>query len=167
MNLFILRHGLAVEPGTHRLSSDSERALTPKGRKKVGEVARAMKALELSFDLILTSPYVRAKQTAGIVAKELHALKVLDLADELKPGGSMEKLIERVREAEGSPESVLVVGHEPYLSSLISLLVFGETGAGITMKKAALCKLNAERLEYGRCATLEWLLTAKVMGAVG
>src|SRR5215472_12589652 len=99
MNLFILRHGLAVEPGTHRLSRDSDRQLTPKGKRKVREVARAMKAMGLSFDLILTSPYVRARQTAEIVAEELHARKRLEIADELKPGGSMDELIERLGEA--------------------------------------------------------------------
>jgi phosphohistidine phosphatase len=165
MDLFILRHGLAVEPGTHRLSSDADRPLTPKGRRKVSEVARAIKAMEVSFDLILTSPYVRARQTAEIVADELHARKQLELADELKPGGSMEKLIERVGSADGSPERLLLVGHEPYLSSLISLLVFGETGASITMKKAGLCKLSAERLQCGRCASLELLLPPKVTTA--
>ena len=166
MNLFILRHGLAIEPGTHRLSSDAERPLTPKGKQKVAEVARAMKAMEISFNLILTSPYVRAKQTAEIVAAKLHAQKRLEFADELKPGGSMDELIERIREADGAPENVLLVGHEPYLSNLISLLVFGDMGASITMKKAGLCKVSAERLECGRCASLEWLLTAKVMGAI-
>ena len=166
MNLFILRHGLAVEPGTHRLSSDAERPLTPKGKEKVAEVACAIKAMEISFDLILTSPYVRAKQTAEIVAANLHAQKRVEFADELKPGGSMEELIERVRDADETPENVLLVGHEPYLSSLISLLVFGDTRGSITMKKAGLCKLSAEKLECGQCASLEWLLTAKVMGAI-
>jgi phosphohistidine phosphatase len=167
MNLFILRHGLAVEPGTHRLSRDSDRRLTPKGKRKVGEVARAMRAMELSFDSILTSPYVRARQTAEIVAEELRAHKRLGLADELKPGGSMDKLIRRLGESGGSSESVLLVGHEPYLSSLISWLVFGETGASITMKKAGLCKLTAERLEGGRCASLEWLLPPRMLAGIG
>ncbi len=165
MNLYILRHGIAVEMGTPGVGKDSERELTPEGKRKVRGIAAAMKALDLSFDLILTSPYVRAEQTATIVAEALEVKDRLELSDTLTPGGNMRDLIGEINRLRPTPEEALVVGHEPYLSELISLLLTGGTdGASVVMKKGGLCKLAIEKLRYGRCATLEWLLTPKQMG---
>ena len=69
MNLYILRHGIAVEHGAPGYAKDADRPLTPEGERKLGQIAEAMKALELTFDLILSSPYLRARQTAEIVAE--------------------------------------------------------------------------------------------------
>jgi phosphohistidine phosphatase SixA len=68
MNLFLLRHAIAVEPGALSGASDAARPLSPEGKEKMRKIARGMKALDLSFDLILSSPYVRARETAEIVA---------------------------------------------------------------------------------------------------
>ena len=73
------------------------------------------------------------------------------------------KLVELLNHLQPTPESVLLVGHEPYLSGLISLLVSGEGTLSVVMKKAGLCKLTTESLKHGRCASLEWLLTPKQM----
>jgi phosphohistidine phosphatase SixA len=78
MNLYLLRHGIAVEPGTAGCELDSERPLTAKGKKRLRVTSQAMKKLELSFDLILSSPFLRAKQTAEIVAKALKLRKKLE-----------------------------------------------------------------------------------------
>src|SRR6266436_20161 len=109
MNLFILRHGLAGEPGDPAYKSDSERPLTPKGRRKLRDVTDAMNALELAFDLILSSPYARAKQTAEIVAEAFGADKELELSDVLTPGGSTRELIELIKRRAGALENVLLV----------------------------------------------------------
>lgn len=161
MNLFLLRHGLAVEPGTHHFAKDSDRPLTSEGERKLRKTGETMEALGLTFDLILSSPYVRARQTAEIIAVALGAQKSLELSDTLAPAGSVAELIERLNEVDPAPESVLLVGHEPYLSTLISLLLSGGTTLSVTMKKGGLCKLGSESLRPGRCATLEWLLTPK------
>jgi phosphohistidine phosphatase len=161
MNLYLLRHGLAVELSTRRLAKDSERALTAKGKRKLGEIAEAMEALGLSFDLILSSPFLRARQTAEIVAEVFQVKTKLVLSDHLIPGGSAKGLIQGINLLEPVPESVLLVGHEPDLSSLISLLVTGNAESSIALKKGGLCKLSVESLKPGRCATLEWLVTPK------
>jgi phosphohistidine phosphatase len=163
MNLYILRHGIAVEPGTPGYEKDADRPLTQEGERKLWQVAEAMEALELSFDLILSSPYLRARQTAEIVAEALKARKRLELSDSLAPGGSTKKLVELLNRHQPPPDNVLLVGHEPYLSGLISLLVAGDTTSAVTMKKGGLCKLSTESLKHGRCAALEWLLTPKQM----
>jgi phosphohistidine phosphatase len=163
MNLYLLRHGLAVEPGTAGYAQDADRPLTPKGERKLWQIAEAMQALEISFDLILFSPYVRARQTAEIVAEALKARKKLEFSEILIPGGSAKNLIELLDRRTPAPESVLLVGHEPYLSDLISLLVSGDARFAVVMKKGGLCKLAVELLRPGRCAALEWLLTPKQM----
>ena len=159
MNLYLLRHGLAADLDTHGLTKDSERPLTPKGERKLWRIAEGMKALELSFDVILSSPYVRARQTAEIVAAALHVSKKIGFSETLTPAGSAKKLIELLKDLTPQRENVLLVGHEPHLSEFISLLVSGKPGFGVVMKKGGLCKLSTESLRYGRCAALEWLLT--------
>jgi len=163
MNLYILRHGIAVEPGTPGYAADSDRPLLPKGERKLRKVAEAMQSLELSFDLILSSPYLRARQTAETIAASLKVKAKVELCETLTPGGSHRGLVEILNHLKPVPKDVLIVGHEPYLSELIALLVFGEAASSITLKKGGLCKLTADPLERGRCATLEWLLTPKQM----
>jgi len=75
------------------------------------------------------------------------------------PNGNALELIRELNDEK--PQSVLLVGHEPYLSGLISVLVTGESNAAIELKKGGLCKLSADRVAYGQCATLNWLLTPK------
>ena len=163
MNLYILRHGIAVEPGSPGFEDDADRPLTPEGERKLRRITEAMGALELGFDLILSSPYVRARQTAEIVAEALKARKRLASSDDLVPGGSAAKLIEHLGQLRPQPDDVLLVGHEPYLSELISLLVSGTESSRVVLKKGGLCKLTTESLKHGRCATLLWLLTPKQM----
>jgi len=163
MNLFILRHGIAVERGAPGYANDSDRPLTPEGEHKLQLIAQAIQALEPGFDLILSSPYLRARQTAEIVAGVLGLCKKLDFSYTLMPDGSTRRLVEVLSRLRPAPESVLLVGHEPYLSGLISLLVSGGETCAVALKKGGLCKLTTESLKHGRCATLEWLLTLKQM----
>lgn len=164
MNLYLLRHGLAEELVTSGLAQDSERPLTPKGERKLWKVAEGMKALELTFDVILCSPYVRARQTAEIIAEAMHTRKKIEFSETLTPSGNAKKLIELLNHFDPALQEILLVGHEPHLSQLISLLVSGKTGFAVVMKKGGLCKLTVESLHYGRCAALEWLLTPGQMG---
>jgi phosphohistidine phosphatase len=161
MNLFILRHGIAVERSTPGYSKDADRPLTPEGERKLRLIAKAMQALELGFDLVLSSPYPRARQTAEVVAEALDLRKRLDFSDSLVPDGSTQQLVEVLNRLRPLPERVLLVGHEPYLSGLISLLVSGKESCIVVLKKGGLCKLTTESLKHGRCAALEWLLTPR------
>lgn len=161
MNLYLLRHGIATDPGMPGVGKDAERPLTSEGEHKLRKSVGAFRELDLCFDLILSSPYLRARRTAEIVAEALRARKQLEFSDTLAPSGSAKKLIDVLKHRAPPAEEVLLVGHEPYLSELISLLVSGVAGTSITMKKGGLCKLAAPSLQYGRCATLEWLLTPR------
>jgi phosphohistidine phosphatase len=157
MEIYILRHGIAVERGTKGYQNDSERPLTKEGEEKMYRIAKAILALELEFDLILSSPYVRARQTAEIVAASLE--EEVTLTNFLTPGGNALELIGEINDEK--PQRVLLVGHEPDLSQFISVLVTGAGDARIELKKGALCKLTTEKLTFGQCATLNWLLTPR------
>ncbi len=166
MNIYLLRHGLAVESGAPGFAHDSSRPLTPKGRRKMCKVVGGMKELKLSFDLILSSPYIRARQTAEIVARRLKLSRKLQLSETLQPDGSFGDLVKLLNGCEPVPDSVLLVGHEPYLSELISLLVAGEKGIRVVMKKGGLCQLSTDKLKHGQCAALDWLLTPRQLAAM-
>ncbi len=163
MNLFLLRHGLAVEREEFHFASDHLRPLTLKGKRQLSKITAAMRVMELRFEVILSSPFVRAQQTAEIMAADLKLREQLIFVDELKPGGDAKKLVFRILGLKKFPENILLVGHEPDLSELISLFVTGKTGAGFALKKAGLAKLEIEKLRAGKCATLAWLLTPAQM----
>lgn len=163
MNIYILRHGIAVERGTPGHGKDSERPLTPKGKRQLRKSAAAMKKMDLRFNLILSSPYERARRTAEIVAEEFKLKKRLKFTDTLKYEGDPERMIGEIARLKPMPENLLLVGHEPYLSRLTSLLVCGHEDLAMDLKKGGLCKLEADHLHPGKCARLVWLLTPKQM----
>lgn len=159
MNLYLMRHAIAADGFT----DDSQRPLTEKGRKKLGEVAQTMKKLDLGINFILVSPYLRTRQTAAVVAEALEiGSEQTHQTENLTPYGSAEKLVEEIN-ARAAVENLLLVGHEPLLSQLIGILVAGADGLNINMKKAGLCKLSVDRLVCGRCATLEWFLPPQLL----
>jgi len=165
MDLYILRHAEAEDLGPN-CKTDAERRLTAKGEKQSADAAAALRAMEVRFDLILTSPLARARQTAEIVAKSLRLSKRLETTDDLAPDGDPKALVAAINRRADELTSVLLVGHEPWLSQFISQLIAGRPDLHIELKKAGLCKLSVEELRHDRCATLEWLLTAKQLRRV-
>ena len=163
MDIFILRHGIAVERGTKGFENDSERPLTPKGKRQLYKSAGAMRKMKLRFDLILSSPYERARRTAEIVADELKLRKRLKFSDLLKYESDPLDLIAQLAKLKPAPKELLFVGHEPYLSRLISRLVSGDESMAMDLKKGGLCKLEAEKLHVRKRAQLAWLLTPRQM----
>ena len=157
MELYFLRHGVAVERGTPGYKDDPARPLTPKGRKQLKKISSALRKMELSFDVILSSPFLRAKETAEIVAKNLKLGKNVAETDSLKPGGNGKNLCHQLAKLDA--QKILLVGHEPELSRLIALLISGDDSLAVDFKKSSLCKLDIVKLRHGRCATLAWLLT--------
>jgi phosphohistidine phosphatase len=121
--------------------------------------AEGMLALGLTYDLILSSPYLRARQTADIVAQILKTPEGVQLSDTLTPAGSPRQLLAALHTDYRERQDVLVVGHEPYLSRLISTLLTGGPNLSVVMKRGGLCTLAVETLRFGRCANLVSLLT--------
>jgi len=161
MELYLLRHAIAVERGTPGFEADHLRPLTDAGRAKMERVAAGMAALELQFDVILTSPYVRAHETAEIAAAALKQAKQLRHEPALQADRSPQEFVSRLAGKLAVHERVLAVGHEPFLSSLATLLLGLPGGAALVMKKGSLCKLTIARLKPQPAAQLEWLLTPR------
>ena len=163
MNLSFLRHGVAADSNTADASGDHGRPLTDEGREKTRRVADGLHRLGLDFDLILSSPLVRARETAEIVATVLGAKKTLKISERLAPGGTLQGLVDELIRDHGSCEEILLVGHEPDFSHHIAVLTSGRPTMQIEMKKAGLCRLQVDELRAGRCATLQWLLPPKLI----
>jgi phosphohistidine phosphatase len=161
MKLYLLRHGDAGERDASSYTSDAARALTPKGIKRTRELAKFLKAAEVHFDTILSSPLIRAHQTAEIIAEELGMEKELRFVSELAPDHALTEVVALLASAPAKTEAMLLVGHEPGLSRLISLLCTGGANLSLTLKKGGLCRLDLGEVKSGPCAALEWLLTPR------
>jgi phosphohistidine phosphatase len=160
VNIFILRHG---EAGTHASlpSKDSERPLTESGRNEVEKVAESLLGLRIEFDRIATSPLKRAKDTAEIVVKvyDTSAPK-LEVWDELRPEGSKTDLITRLSKLKQDSD-IMLVGHEPYLSTLIGEIISGSAVSRIVLKKAGVAKVQIHSFAPKVNGELRWLLTPR------
>lgn len=155
MHLLLLRHADAISSAR----TDDLRPLSDKGRQQARRVAHFCKDRKLMPDLILSSPFLRTEETAQIVAKELECEMVLSafLASGMMPTAALEELRAYMRF-----NCVLLVGHEPDLSSLASTLLGSANGSAIRMRKATLAGMTIETLTPGS-AQLEFLIPVKLM----
>jgi phosphohistidine phosphatase len=161
MNLYFMRHGVAVDRADSGAGSDDrERQLTPKGIKRMNKAAKGLATLSLSFERILTSPLERARQTAKIVAQILQLEDRVEEIEQLSPEQSAQDLLSGLVAYSGKKE-ILLVGHEPQLSSTISVLLSGTSGAVIRLKKGGLSCLQVDGLPPRDSAVLHWALTPK------
>jgi phosphohistidine phosphatase len=162
MKIYLLRHGEAVD-GTEARCKDSDRPLAAKGIQRTRQLAHTLGHLEISFDLILSSPLTRARETAEIIARSLKLEGHLIFSEHLTPSGDLQRLIDQILIVRPPAENVLLVGHEPQLGNLISHLCVGGPGLAVAMKKGALCRLDATPLSLTKCAVLDWLLPPRLL----
>ena len=158
MVIYFLRHASAGESLSNP-KKDEQRALDRGGIEQCGYVGRALAAMDVQVDMIVTSPLKRAAQTASLVGNELSYEGKLQLDTALRPGASFadfRKLLDKYAKY----ESVMVVGHNPNLSEFLARTV-SDAGceASIELKKGSVA-----RVEIGRnSAYLQWLLTPKLL----
>ncbi len=167
MDLYVLRHGVAEERNILKYPDDRERPLTRKGIVRLTQQVRGMNALGIRPDLILTSPLRRAVQTADIVHDGLSRKAQREFSESLAPWAEPREILDELSEAHASKRAVMVVGHEPHLSNLVSLVSSGTLDCAIRLKKGALCKLRIPTLGPGRCGRIEWSLTPKQITKLG
>ncbi len=139
MDIYILRHGKAEDGSAE--GGDEARRLTMKGAEEILGVGLWMAAQGLTFDLIAASPLVRAQETAAIIAGVLEYKKKPASWDVLAPGGEPDAVCHAISR-HGKSSAILLVGHEPLLSSLISRIISGNESAGIVMTKGGLAKIR-------------------------
>ena len=160
MDLYILRHG---EAGT-RIAiplKDSERTLTVAGKEEIEDISKGLRELNLKFDKILSSPLKRAHETAAIVSEELECENV-ELWDELKPEGSRTELYKKLARFK-QDSTVLVCGHEPYLSTMISDLIGSNGSIRISLKKGGIAKIRVRTFVPKTSGELRWLITPRLL----
>lgn len=141
--VYLIRHGIAVDRGIYE--NDKERPLTEKGRKKTTKVAKQIHEIGVTFDVILTSPLVRAIQTAEIL-QEVGLTKTLESFPPLAPGGDIREWLAwwQSWQQETNPHegSIALVGHQPDLGNWAELLVWGNSQQKLVLKKAGVIGLN-------------------------
>lgn len=161
MKLYVIRHGIA-EAGGPGLA-DEDRRLTEAGREELRRSVEGLAAFGLRLDTVLTSPLVRARETAALVRKGIPGPAPALLPD-LAPGGDLAQVL---RAAEGAGERVAVVGHEPGLGCLVSLALLGsETDATPLRKGGVVCLRFRTPPRPGR-AELVWALTPRLLRHLG
>ena len=157
MDLLVLRHGEAGRRSP--LPGDSKRSLTTEGKQEIVDLSNGLTSLELKLDYIFTSPLLRAKQTAEIVAKSLKYKGKVEELDALKPEGSKLEFYSALSRMK-QDSMILVVGHEPYLSEMISEAI-SQSGCRIDLKKAGLARIRILSTLPMIRGELRWLLTPK------
>lgn len=157
MDFFFLRHAKAVSR-TSWDRADSERPLTERGRREASGVAAFIAGLGLSLDSIVTSPYVRAFETADIVARHLKLRDRLITDDRVAPGFDREQL-KGILHDYPDVGAIMFVGHEPDFSMVVEELV----GGRVTMKKGGLAYVESAQPSLDK-ATLVWLVQPSVLG---
>lgn len=159
MNIYLLRHGFAAARDSARFPDDSLRPLTVRGQKQVRKIAKAMRRWDLGIDLIMFSPLLRTRQTAEAVAEQLELIDRAEAHEPLAPNGDPRKLLHDLLDIKSPSSAVLLVGHEPYLTDLLLVLISGGSRLNVEMKKGGLAKLQVTgTLHFGQCAILKWLL---------
>jgi phosphohistidine phosphatase len=158
MILYFLRHASAGEPLSNP-KKDEKRALDETGVEQCGYVGRALSALDVQVDVILSSPLKRAAQTASLVGNEMGHEGKLQLEDGLRPTASFADF-RKMLEKYARHESIMVVGHNPTLSEFLGRSV-SETGceAAVELKKGAIARVETNR----NAGSLIWCLTPKIL----
>jgi phosphohistidine phosphatase len=165
MMLYVVRHAIAEDAPAG--GDDAARRLTPSGRRKMQAAVRGLRALGVEPAVILTSPLVRAVETARIVVNGLRNApepRELDaLASDVPPADTL-----KVLRPFGRSQHVMIVGHEPNLSSVVALLLTGQPdGASIELKKGACAAVELTAFEPRGGATLRWLMPPRALRHAG
>jgi phosphohistidine phosphatase len=159
MNIYLLRHG---EAGSHvATGDDSRRPLTPDGMEKMRRQAETLVRWQIKVDTILSSPFVRARQTAEIVAD---ALKLTVIDEELLAAGQFNRsALENILSRYKNTKHLLLAGHEPDFSMTLAQVI---DGGNFDFKKGALARVKLAAVKPAE-GDLVWFLTPELMGAGG
>jgi phosphohistidine phosphatase len=166
MDLLIVRHAIAVERGDPAFENDDDRPLTPEGIHKFRLAARGLKEVAPRPDRIVSSPLVRARQTAEILRDAVAPRSRIHLCDHLVPDGDYGALLEYLTQLGG--DCIVLVGHEPHLSGLTSYLLSGERDAAtVVYKKGGAALVTLDDPPAAGHGTLEWLIQPGALRDIG
>jgi phosphohistidine phosphatase len=157
MRLYVIRHADAVAQGLNGVERDEDRPLSEAGQKQARQLAGALRDQGVKLDKVLSSPLLRAKQTAeGMLSVWGDGAPELAESEALTPGTKKKKVLRELLAAGG--EAVAVVGHNPDLSELIGWMI-GEKNASVSLAKAGVACIEFEGSPCKECGTLTWLVS--------
>ena len=159
MNVYFLRHGEAGKRITIP-SRDFERSLTASGAEEVEEIAESMKKMNLEFDKIASSPLARTQETAEIVSRVYKMSGKPELWDELRPEANRLDLYRRLSKMKQDAD-LLLVGHDPFMTTVIGEIISGGLNVKISLKKGGLARVQIDSFTPKAAGELRWLLTPK------
>jgi phosphohistidine phosphatase len=157
--LYLVRHGLAEERGD-KWPDDTKRPLTEDGVDRMRKAARGLVRLGVALDVVLTSPLVRARQTADVLAAAIDPRPSLVTIESLAPSGNFAAVVADL-EKHARKTRIALVGHEPNIGELAARLI-GSRHA-IEFKKGAVCRIDLETLPPSGPGDVRWLMTAKML----
>ena len=166
MDLLVVRHGAAEDKDAFARTGEDDdlRPLTTAGQREMREVARAIRELVPEIDVLATSPLVRAVQTAAILGDAYDRKAIL--VEWLRPEAAYEDFA-RWASSHRDKKTVVIVGHEPHLSGLVSWLIAGGKRSFLELKKAGACLLDVEKSAGAGSSTLLWSMGPKHLRAIG
>lgn len=165
LELYIIRHGLAGK-SLEDEAMDHERPLKKKGKEQMKEIAKGLQKLKIGFDVVVTSPLLRSKESAEIVNAHCSNTKEVTVTDLLRPGTSsyvnLIKFLNKLKD----PEKVAIIGHEPFLSGFASYCLTNNRHSLMSLKKGGVLKLEMDGLLVpGKCM-LSWLVEPRHLTGV-
>ena len=163
---YIMRHGIAVVRGGTTVLDDARRPLTPEGKQKTRDIVAGLVRIGFDVDWIISSPLVRAVETAEIVAEGLSSKPPLEFCEALRPGGSGEALIAFIAKRPNR-RRVLVVGHEPDLGELAARLIGAGRSTNMAFKKGGCCLITFNEFPPKSPGRLMWWLPPRIMRKLG
>jgi phosphohistidine phosphatase len=166
MQLIVIRHAIAMEREEHARTGrpDSDRPLTDTGRRRMRKNARGLQRFSPHPDLIGTSPWLRAADTARVVAETL-GVERMETVDAMLPDRPPSELADWLND-KGDLGAIAVVGHEPHLGELVTWLIGGKQGLNVEFKKGGACLLRIDGEVAAGSAMLLWHLTPAQLRAL-
>lgn len=163
IELYLVRHAVAAERGP-KYPDDRLRPLTPAGSRKFAKAVPGLAAMDVTIEFVLTSPLVRARDTAMLLAAGLKPKPAVTEVEALAPGGRPQAISDAIRTHTRKHRRIALVGHEPDLGELAARLL-GARGS-VEFKKGAICLIETDGATPAGPGTLRWLLTPKALRAL-
>ena len=162
--LYLIRHGLAAERGEN-YPDDTKRPLTTRGIQRLKRAGKALVAMDAAFDVILTSPLVRTRQTAEALASSFREPPPIVNAPSLAPGGTHNAIVDDLAKQSHRRKKIAIVGHEPGIGELAARLL--GLRKPIEFKKGAICRIDVTALPPTGNGQLKWFLTPRILRKIG